>query len=470
MLDDKHIQTALWWIRRDIRLADNPALDAALSRAQRVIPLFILDDTLLARPAPCRQNFLFSALKSLDARLRERGSCLIVRRGKPLDELRRAAAESDAALISAEADISPYARQREDEIVKHLPLVLCQGVSAHPPEAVLKADGQPYTVFTPFSKVWKNLPPVGELIPVPEKIAPIPDLPSEALPNTSPINGFEADEAEALCRLEEFTRSPVFLYNSDRDRMDLPGTSLLSPYLRFGLISARQAVRAARAAILNAANQAEEYSAETWLNELIWREFYAGILYHYPFVLRQSFRENLRCVPWRDSAGDLAAWQNGLTGYPIVDAGMRQLRESGWMHNRARMICASFLCKNLLTNWQAGEDWFMERLLDGDPASNNGGWQWTAGTGTDAAPYFRIFNPILQGKKFDPAGSYVRHWVPELKSVPEAHIHEPWLMPSDLQSRIGVRIGKDYPAPIVEHGFARERTLAAYRSARTENP
>ena len=252
--------------------------------------------------------------------------------------------------------------------------------------------------------------------------------------------------------------------------MDLPGTSRLSPYLRFGLISARQAVHAVRDAITNSENPAEKISAETWLNELIWREFYACILSHYPFVLRQSFRENLRRIPWRDSTTGLAAWQNGLTGYPVVDAGMRQLRESGWMHNRARMICASFLCKDLLINWQAGEKWFMKYLLDGDPASNNGGWQWTAGTGTDAAPYFRIFNPVVQGKKFDPAGSYVRRWVPELRTVPDEYIHEPWLMPFDLQTGISVRIGEDYPAPIVEHAFARERTLAAYKIASGQAP
>jgi len=245
--------------------------------------------------------------------------------------------------------------------------------------------------------------------------------------------------------------------------MDLDGTSGLSPYLRFGMVSARQAAWAARQAEAWAKNAAERQGAETWLNELIWREFYAAILYHFPYVRRMAFRQGLRNIPWRDDPAGFAAWADGRTGYPVVDAAMRQLNATGWMHNRARMIAASFFTKDLLIDWRQGERYFMQRLLDGDPASNNGGWQWTAGTGTDAAPYFRVFNPVLQGSKFDPHGAYVRRWVPELVDVPEAYIHSPWEMPADVQKQAGCWIGKDYPAPIVDHHQARQLVLAAYR-------
>ena len=210
--------------------------------------------------------------------------------------------------------------------------------------------------------------------------------------------------------------------------------------------------------------QTARQSAETWLNELIWREFYMAILYHFPNVLREAFRPELRAIPWSNDPAQFAAWCEGRTGYPVVDAAMRQLVETGWMHNRARMIVASFLVKDLLIDWRWGERFFMEHLIDGDPAANNGGWQWTAGVGTDAAPYFRVFNPTLQAAKFDPDGAYVRRWVPELARVPDKHIHAPWLMPLDVQRTAGCVIGQGYPAPIVDHGTARDRVLAAYKT------
>jgi deoxyribodipyrimidine photo-lyase len=266
--------------------------------------------------------------------------------------------------------------------------------------------------------------------------------------------------------LDDFINNIIFAYNKLRDRLDFDGTSRLSPHLKFGLISARTLAFHARDFINRTDNSIESLSAGIWINELIWREFYYSIMDSFPFVLNRSFRENLNHIPWCDSIRDLEAWKNGLSGYPIVDAGMRQLRETGWIHNRIRMITASFLCKDLLINWQEGEKWFMEQLVDGDSASNNGGWQWSAGTGTDAAPYFRIFSPVLQGKKFDPNGNYVRRWLPELVDVPEKYIHTPWEMPLDLQSKISFFVGKTYPKPIVDHSEARERTLAAYKFSR----
>jgi deoxyribodipyrimidine photo-lyase len=248
--------------------------------------------------------------------------------------------------------------------------------------------------------------------------------------------------------------------------MDVDGTSKLSPYLRFGMLSARQAIVAARQAISQAKSEETRKGAETWLNELIWREFYMGILYNFPHVRRQSFRENLRGIRWENDPAMFDAWREGQTGYPIVDAGMRQLRAIGWMHNRARMIVAAFLTKDLLIDWRWGERHFMQHLIDGDPAANNGGWQWSAGTGTDATPYFRIFNPVTQGERHDPHGNYVHRWIPELANVPARYIHKPWQQPLSMQQQSNCVIGKDYPAPIVDHQWARQRALATYKAAR----
>jgi deoxyribodipyrimidine photo-lyase len=232
------------------------------------------------------------------------------------------------------------------------------------------------------------------------------------------------------------------------------------------MLSARKAVVGALNAIETAPNAQAQRSAESWLTELIWREFFMAILYHFPDVLQRSFRANLRDIVWENDEAAFAAWCVGRTGYPVVDAAMRQLAQTGWMHNRARMIVASFLVKDLLIDWQWGERWFMQHLVDGDPAANNGGWQWTAGTGTDAAPYFRVFNPTAQGKKHDPNGTHVRRWVPELQRVSDRFIHQPWKMPPDMQREAGCIVGRDYPAPIVDHAWARERALAAYGQAR----
>lgn len=459
---------AIWWIRRDLRLADNAALHSAL-QAEAVIPLFILDPALLERSrwhtvADMRRAFLFGGLRSLDAALRERGSRLIVRAGNPLDVLRQVMAETNAAAIYAEEDYSPYAVKRDAAIAKALPLTLLTGLTVHPPLAVLKPDGKPYTVFTPFSKTWKSLPlpTQADLLPAPSHLN-TPPLPSVDLPHSSPPTHFPPGEAEAHRRLEQFVSDPIFNYGPQRDRLDLDGTSTLSPYFRFGMLSARQAVVVAVKAAQGKISA--QRGVEVWINELIWREFYISILYHFPHVLDTAFNPALRAIEWRDAPDDLSAWQQGRTGYPVVDAALRQLHTTGWVHNRARMIVASFLVKDLLINWQAGERWFMQHLVDGDPAANNGGWQWTAGVGTDAAPYFRIFNPVLQSQKFDPNGDYIRRYVPELATVPTQYIHEPWRMPEALQRQIGVVIGRDYPKPIVERSLVKARTLAAYKGS-----
>jgi deoxyribodipyrimidine photo-lyase len=472
---EEDMATAIWWVRRDLRLHDNEALRAALAHGGCVAPVFVLDPALLAAPDISRKRlaFLFGGLRSLDAELRVRGSRLVVRRGDPAAELALLAAETGAQALYAEADPWPYGQRRDAAVAARLPLRLVHGLTVHPFDLIRKADGLPYTIFTPFSRAWKALPQPGsarlwsppELLPaVPDDLwsLPLPDEP--VVPSGLP---FPPGEAEALRRLRTFTdgiAAPIWNYDSDRDRMDLDGTAQLSPYLRFGMVSAVRAAVAARQAMHVAADTAARKSAETWLNELIWREFYMAVLYHFPEVLQHEFQAGLRGIPWRNDAAEFAAWCEGRTGYPVVDAAMRQLVTTGWMHNRARMIVASFLVKDLLLDWRWGERFFLQQLVDGDPAANNGGWQWTAGVGTDAAPYFRVFNPLLQGAKFDPNGDYVRRWVPELAGVPAKFVHEPWRMPPEVARACGCVIGRDYPAPIVDHPMARERALAAYKS------
>ncbi len=456
---------AIWWIRRDLRLTDNLALQAALEAGGAFVPVFVLDPALLARPAERRQAFLFAGLRALSENLHALGSGLLIRRGDPTEELPRLAQELGGLPIFAEEDASPYARERDRLVGSRTALSLLPGAGAHPLGSVLKADGTPYTVFTPFSRAWKALPLPAANLPSPRSLPPLPALPSADLPDLPAPASFPAGEQEAQRRLDAFLDGPIYDYKEDRDRMDLEGSSGLSPYLRFGMLSARQAAQAARGASYRAPNESARAGAEIWLNELLWREFYLSILYHFPRVLAESFVPAGKNIRWRQAPQDLAAWQSGRTGYPMVDAGMRQLASLGWMHNRARMITASFLVKHLLINWQEGEAWFMRQLVDGDPASNNGGWQWTAGTGTDAAPYFRVFNPILQGLRFDPLGVYVRRWVPELAGVPTRTIHTPWQMPAELKGAAGCRLGVDYPLPIVEHPLARERVLAVYQQA-----
>lgn len=467
--------TAIWWVRRDLRLGDNQALTAALSQADQVLPVFVLDPALLASPwvGEKRLAFLYDGLRALDHDLRQRGSYLVVRRGDPVRILADLRREACADTIVAEADYSPYARRRDERSDAELPIEFMLGLTVHAPDDVLKVDGAPYAVFTPFSRAWRARPWPGDPLPAPRRIATPSGIKSEDIPDAPRQPGlvpFQAGEAEAKRRLAAFSRKALASYEEGRNRMDLPGTSGLSPYLRFGMLSARQAVNVARRAAEKAANPGARRSAEAWLNELIWREFYIAVLYHFPHARQVAFRPALREVPWINDRREFAAWGEGRTGTPVVDAAMRQLLHTGWMHNRARMITASFLTKDLLIDWRWGERHFMQHLVDGDPASNNGGWQWAAGTGTDAAPYFRVLNPVLQGARFDPDGAYVRRFVPELSKVPLKYIHSPWTMPAEVQKQAGCMIGKDYPAPLVDHKLARERVLQAYRTSVNRRP
>jgi len=462
---------AVLWLRRDIRLHDHPALAAALEAADAVVPVYVLDPRLLDGPRSSanRTWFLLGSLRELATDLAARGAPLVVRSGRPELVIPALAAEAGADDVFATRDVSPFARDRDRAVGAALAaagrhLHLRRGLLVAEPEDVHADDGRPVTVFTPFSRRWAAVPRRA-LVPPPDAIPSLPagTLAGEALPEPPPPTADPAllpvpGEAAARERLASWVASAALpAYADGRNRLDVDGTSRLSADLKFGTLSPLEVLLAA---------EGPGDGRRVFVSELCWREFYAHVLWHFPHVVRGAYRPAYDAIPWADDPAGLAAWREGRTGYPVVDAAMRQLAAGGWMHNRARMIVASFLAKDLLVDWRRGEDHFMAHLVDGDVAANNGGWQWTAGTGTDAAPYFRVFNPVSQGRRFDPAGAYVRRWVPELARVPDAYVHEPWSMPPDVQAAAGCVIGRDYPAPIVDHGAARDRALAAYAVAK----
>ena len=459
------------WFRSDLRIADNTAFAAACRRADALAPVFVMDDTLLQvhREAHPRLRFLYACLGDLAAAFEAAGSRLIVVRGAPHRCLPALARACKASLVTWNRDYGPYAKHRDRMVRDSLERDGVQ-VRTYKDRVIFEGgelqtvQGGTYTVHTHFRRAWWRRYQAG-----PPRIAPAPALPAciagapaDALPRLRG-RGVRADTtdiprggaAPARERLDAFLDGAAHRYHVDRDYPAVAGTSRLSPYLRFGAISVRECVRAGLA--LAAAEPGAEEGVRTWIDELVWREFYHAILDAHPRVLDGAFREACDMLEWDDDVDRLEAWQAGKTGYPIVDAGMRELAATGWMHNRARMIVASFLTKDLHIDWRAGERWFMHRLVDGDPASNNGGWQWAASTGTDAQPYFRIFNPTSQGERFDPGGEYVRRWVPELEGLGGKAVHRPWTAP--LESRA-------YPAPIIDHARERAIALARFRAVR----
>lgn len=465
------------WFRRDLRLRDNTALAAAArDSGGAVIPVFVLDDRLLSGrfAAPLRNAFLFKCLRSLDADLRAYGLHLVLRRGDPRHELPALARESGAAGVYWNRDYTPYATSRDTAIVDALRAAGLEARSfkdavAFEADEVTTRAGGFYAVYTPYARRWRELlahnPPLVAPFPelatiqLPEGPAiPEPDLPSFQMPSLP-----EAGEAAAMRLLDHFVQARrddgIIAYAERRDLPGEAGTSRLSPHLHLGTLSVRQCLRAAL-------DSAPGPGPDTWIGELIWRDFYIQIIQRYPHVLGGAFKREYDGLAWQNDPELFAAWQEGRTGYPLVDAAMRQLRQEGWMHNRARMVVASFLTKDLLIDWRWGERYFMQQLIDGDLAANNGGWQWAAGTGTDAQPYFRIFNPVSQGEKFDPDGVYVRRYLPELANVPKKYIHCPHQMAPAEQIRADVQIGRDYPRPIVDHQFQRRLALALYGAVR----
>ena len=479
-------RAALVWFLQDLRLSDNPALADAARQAETIVPVFLWTPGEHGDWAPGRaaRSWLHASLTRLDADLRRRGSRLVLRRAdSALEALRRIAAQTGADAVTWNARYEPALRERDLAVAEALSrdgleVRVHRSRILHDPRRIRTAAGAPYTVFTPFWRRMQDATEVGEEIDRPRlgpRRAPRlwPDgmtiddlglvdpadapLPARGRPfGTRRSPSFAAGEAAARERLAIFVAERLATYSADRDRLDLAGTSGLSPHLAHGELSPRQVWNAV---VRSVRDNASRRAADVFLRQLAWREFAYHLLFHFPRTPSEPLRERFEAFPWRKSERELRAWKEGQTGYPVVDAAMHQLRHTGWMHNRGRMIVASFLTKHLLVPWQDGARWFWDRLVDADLANNTLGWQWSAGCGADAQPFFRIFNPVSQGTKFDPAGRYVRDWIPQLASVPDDLVHRPWQGANVARETDGSRA---YPAPIVDHREARTRALAAW--------
>lgn len=480
------VTPTLLWFRQDLRLQDNPALAAAVARGGAVAPVYILDDAAEGKWAMggASRWWLHHALASLDASLRERGSQLVIARGDSADVLRKLLKMTGAGAVFWNRRYEPSVIARDAAIKAEL---LTSGVDAKSfngallfePHSIQNKQGKPFQVFTPYWKHCLTLPVTPALKFGATKIAALAAWPRSLelaelglLPKIKWDAGFyeewQPGEAGAAARLKKFTARAMDVYADARNLPDRDGTSMLSPWLHFGELSPRQVWAAVEARSKESGVFPSSNGARVFLSEIGWREFSYHLLFHFPHTSERPLREEFARFPWAEDEGGkkLRAWQRGLTGYPIVDAGMRQLWQTGWMHNRVRMVVASFLVKHLRLNWTHGAAWFWDTLVDADLASNTLGWQWSAGCGADAAPYFRVFAPVLQGVKFDSDGDYVRHWVPELAKLPAEHIHAPWEAPAAVLARAGVELGKNYPGPIVNHAAAREAALKAFKQLR----
>jgi deoxyribodipyrimidine photo-lyase len=461
-------RSIVWFRGKDLRISDHAPLRDALA-AGEVIPLFVLDPYFFAPTRapelPHRMQFLLDSLRALEAALADRGSRLLVVAGKSVEVVPRLVREWKADRVVAQRWVEPFARERDRRIREALGVrfTLYEGETLMPPGTLRTGAGKPYSVFSQFARVFRQTAMIGKPLPPPRALPPLPrDIRARVtvIPTCEQL-GIDRNpallpggEQAANTRLRRFLRDAAAAYPEHRDRMDLAGTSRLSADLKFGTISARQVWTAVENALDGTP------AARSFLNELVWREFTHSTLWDRPELLEKPFRPAFEAFPWQYDEELWQAWEVGKTGYPVVDAAARQLLGEGFVHNRARMISASFLCKHLLIDYRRGEAHYMKYLTDGDWAQNNAGWQWSAGCGCDAQPYFRIFNPVTQGEKFDPQGDYVRRWVPELELMPARYIHRPWEAPDAVLRVAGVRFAENYPRPIVDHRFARERFLA----------
>ncbi len=463
------------WFRRNLRLADNAALTAAAASGQPVLPVYVLDEDEIGSAS---RWWLHHSLASLDASLQERGGRLLLLAGPADVALKHVVEQSGADQLFFPVRFEPSSRRQQKALRAALAERIdlrpsADGVVNHPRQPLTKG-GSPFRVFTPYWRAASALgaPPAPQPFPDPLRFA-TSAIDSLRLEDAGLLpQGFDwtdgmqqtwtPGEHGALQRLDDVELAAKS-YDELRDRPDLDATSRLSPHLHFGEVSPGQVWHALDRA---AAHLPSATGVEALRRQLFWRDFSAYLLNHFPALPTEPLRDEFRHFPWSEDDEGLRAWQRGRTGYPIVDAGMRQLWTSGWMHNRVRMIVASFLVKHLLVPWQHGADWFLDTLVDADLANNSAGWQWVAGCGTDSTPYFRIFNPITQGKKFDVTGDYVREFVPELARVPVKFIHDPWNAPAEMLAASGVRLGEDYPHPIVDHPEARQRALDAYQLSR----
>lgn len=469
--DDRPV---ILWFRQDLRLADNPALAHAIETGRPILPVYILDQGPAAPPAgEASLWWLDKSLRALDAALQAHGSRLILRRGDSEAELRRLIDETGAGAVFLNRLFEPDAFARDADIAHGLRAegVTCKGWNGTllaRPGSVLNGSGQPYKVFTPFLKALLATAVAPPPATAPSVLAAATPPASDEIgawglhpdrPDWSTGFDWTPGEAGAEAALSAFLARGLKTYSVGRDIPAEPATSRLSPHLHFGEISPWRAVEAARAAAADGRVPAAE--AGKFVAEIGWREFSAHLLHAFPRMTDTAFRPEYDVMPWREDPVGLMAWKHGRTGFPVVDAGMRELWSTGYMHNRVRMIAASFLVKHLLIDWRLGEAWFRDTLVDADLASNVQNWQWVAGSGADASPYFRIFNPIIQGRKFDADGRYVRRWVPELRGVPDRWLHAPWTAPPEVLREARVRLGRDYPHPIVDHDAARNRALEA---------
>ena len=478
------------WFRRDIRLADHPALVAAAAAAKErgapLLPIFIWEPGLIAGPRASanRTWFLRESLLELGASLRAIGSDLVELQGPAASALPRLISELRAAGGVGEIDLfmtrdhTPFARKRDRAVADLLAPLDVQvhakrGLVVVEPEELLTGGGTPYGVYTPYFRRWLEHVDASAPLPAPKKLPPLPTptptstvdqalLDAHAAP-TAQIEELPKPGERAARAHADAWRKSVGEYADRRNTLaDSAGTSRLSAALHIGLLSPRELV--ARQLPLPSAKEGERSGERLWVSQIAWRDFYTQVLWHAPHAARRAWRPSYDAIKWSSNATLFEAWKSGTTGYPVVDAGMRQLAATGFMHNRARMITASFLTKDLMIDWRKGEAHFLRHLVDGDIAANNGGWQWCAGSGTDAQPYFRIFNPVTQAGNFDPDGEYVRRWVPELAALKTPAIHAPWAHPKALDAA-GIKLGVHYPEPIVDHAEARQRTLAAYSAA-----
>ncbi|MXW22938.1 MAG: deoxyribodipyrimidine photo-lyase [Candidatus Dadabacteria bacterium] len=480
--DTETSRPIIHWFRNDLRLSDNPALVEAVKSTRPVVPVYILEDADSDPWAPGSASrwWLHHSLAALSESLETRGNRLILRRGQPKDVLQDLVTETGATAVHVTRLTEPRAIKVESKVKTALNslgvrLRVFDGNLLFPPGSIMTRKGEPFKVFTPFYKtclqrfsLQKSLPAPKRLICTKEPVKSDSLDQWDLLP-TGPdwasgwLDIWTPGESGALDSLDSFLQDSATEYQTQRDRPDITGTSKLSPHLHFGELSPRTC----RHRSLMNVKSASRDDLEPFFRQLIWREFSHHLLYHWPTFPEKPFRPEFERFPWVRDEEALRLWQRGLTGYPIVDAGMRELWTTGWMHNRVRMIAASFLVKHMLIPWQDGAKWFWDTLVDADLASNSVNWQWVAGCGVDAAPFFRIFNPILQGQKFDPDGTYVRSWVPELENLPNKYIHQPWTASEHILADSGISLGSTYPCPVVDHMDARNRALAMFKQIRS---
>jgi deoxyribodipyrimidine photo-lyase len=466
------LRTLVWFRGKDLRLTDHAPLASALGSGE-VLPVFIVDPFFFAperaRRSPHRIQFLLESLAELARSIQQRGSRLLLAVGKSHELLPELARAWRVQRVVAQAWTWPVGRERDRRVREALsvPFETFAGETLLAPGSLRTSEGKPYSVFTPFARAFARALRVDAPLPAPSSLPPLPrDVAASAfgaasLPTLSEL-GIEPNprlqpggESAARERLASFLKSRARHYHERRDRLDIEGTSRLSCDLKFGTLSVRE--------LWTRLGEREDPGRASFANELCWREFTHSTLWDRPELLHEPFQARFEGFPWRRDDTAWRAWVEGRTGYPIIDASSRQLLAEGFVPNRARMISASFLCKHLLVHYQLGEAHYMQQLTDGDEANNNAGWQWSAGCGSDAQPYFRVFNPVTQAQKFDPDGAYVRRWVPELARLPTRCIHEPWRAPDGALEQAGVRLGVDYPQPIVEHAAARQRFLDTAR-------